>query len=1220
MSGSKQVDGAAPSRARRLTALLGASLIAAALVAVPPAGATGATYSGTVVDGSGDPVSGAFVALTGPDDSYGTTAGADGTFSVAAASGSYDVSAQAPGFAAATASADLTGGDLTGQSVALTASGTKFDSLPVYGAQVSGLRRGGAPGEFYLSTSVIPQVFRTIDHGGTWSPATVQYDDSDDGLSRSMNLMRGQHMTTSGYPGEVATIISGSVSASFDFGVTWTTLGGSITTTDDGSGVYMYWAHGGFDSVLVVTAPDGGGTNWVADMTDASPSLTEMTTPYATSSDLLAVAAGTDAPYVAVATPSSGDIAVYELTATTSPGTAESSLDAALASADVLSFGGASQAGTSPSVILAVDTSGDGNAVVAVKAASGSAFGAESLTTATAVNDSGAGRQCISAGGGNPVSADVAPDAAGGGSGALLLLGSCAVIANAGEALDLDAFSGTNGSSIFDAGFEPAANEVTLGPDGAHGVVKSAAFDSDPTGGFGPDFPTGEQASPGSGSDSGGVAVNGLTVPVVKEVVLGPTAGDFAVILSGSAGNAALASTDSGETTTTVVEKGGLSASWWSGSGDTTWISFGAGGAGNLLTVRQDWSPSSDPLSGPNVATAHSSIVGGNITSLVGMPGADTLFYGSSVAGGGAVGRAALTGSGDSITATVAASGERDDPVRALAYCPDSGSAASVADTLFVATGTDGAGAGDLTRIDSASTASDFSGATTGLTTSSPVNDVAVDCASGTVWVGAGTSTFGGLYKSADGAETFSSVNPGSAPSLNVTSVALDPSDVDEVIVAANAEGYVYRSTNGGESWLTPNNPGAPGGRSFMSEGIRGLAVPASDSGELGLGLVKSAKVTGKAGDGVDPLATSGSAFVGTGGGLLEGSVRSGSSPVVPDTAGIYSARRSSSTWGAASKVSSTSSSTTRPVVVVDADRRAHMVYAGVSGLYYRSRGAAASSWSPPQKIAGTSAGDTAPDLVARGTKLYLVFVHTSGNDAIFTARRTSSWSSPARVVTGAFSSPSIAVDRDNNRYIVWAKGSGIGYATDASGRWRVTAAVRGSGTGSANPSIVVSTSTRVTVSVAFARAGTGVVLSSRAPNGDWASAKLPVTRSADTTPSLGIDARGKLHLAFRRTGGSTAGVHYSTNRSGGWTDKRVSTSSDDREPDLAVSTAGSPYPPAVHIAYVRRTGTTGVYALSTSNGTRWSKTRCTNVADARDPAVAVEPGGARSYVVYTRT
>lgn len=1199
----------ATSRRLRVALTLVLSITAGGALVASPAHAVTATYSGTVVDSLSAAVPNAFVSLVGTAGSYGTTAAANGTFSITAEAGVYDLAAHAPGHAATSVLAiDLTGGDLTGQTVTLTGSGTKFDSLPVFGAQVGGLRRGGAGGEFYLSTSVIPQVFRTVDHGGTWTPATVGYDDANDGLDRTMNLMRGQHMTTSGRPGEVAVFISNSVYASFDFGVTWEAVGGPITTSDDGSGVYLYWGHAGAASVLLVTAPDGGGTNWVADMEAVDPALTEMTTPYATASQPVAVAPGSDAPYVAVADPATGDVDVYELTAADSPGAAASTLSSMLPSVDALALGGASASGTSPSVLLAVDTAGDGTAVSALKGTADASFAGGDLSNSTTVNNPGGGLQCISAGGGMPVTADVPPSASGDGGSAHLLLGSCAVIAAPASDLTFDQFGGTNGLSVFDAGFDASTSEVILGTDGARGIVKSAQFDADPAGGWGPDFPTGADASPGDGAGSGGVAVNGLTVPVVKDVTLGPAAGNLAVSLSGTAGNVGIATDDGGTTMATVVEKGGLSTAWWAGSGGSTWLAFGAGGGGNLLTVRQDWAPVDAALPGPNVATGHASMAGGNVNSLAGLPGSDVVFYGTSVAGGGAVGRASLTGSGDAITATVDASASRDDPVRAIAYCPSAGSAASVADALFVGTAPEGAGGGELTRVESASSAPDFTGVATGLSAGSGINDVAVDCTTATVWVGAGSGNQGGLYKSTDGGVTFTSVNPSAAPSLNVTSIALDPTNGSEVLVAANAEGYVYRSTNGGDSWLNPNDPQVSGGRSFMSEGIRGLVLPPSGGGGLSVSM--------SLGGDVGAQVAAPDAVVGTGGGLLEGAVRSGTSPPV---SGIYSARRTGGTWGASAKASSTSASTTLPEVVVDSNQRAHLVYVGSSGLYHRSRASSSDTWSSATKIAGTGTGDTQPSISVRGTTLYLAFRRTSGSTGVYTSVRTASWQAPERVASGALSSPAITVDRDGKRHIAWVQSTGIGYASNASGPWLRVAPVRGSTSGAASPSVVASASSPTTVWISFARSDTGIVLTKRASSGAWSSAKVPGTAAGDVTPVMTIDGRGKQHLAYRRPSGGTAGIHYSTNRTGSWSDRRVSTSTADRDPGLAATTAAAPNPPVVHLAFTRVSGSAGVYTAVTSAGVMGPASRRVAVDDARRPALGVEAGGGRTYLVFSR-
>ncbi|HQQ76419.1 MAG TPA: hypothetical protein PLB01_03615 [Thermoanaerobaculia bacterium] len=75
---------------------------------------------------------------------------------------------------------------------------------------------------------------------------------------------------------------------------------------------------------------------------------------------------------------------------------------------------------------------------------------------------------------------------------------------------------------------------------------------------------------------------------------------------------------------------------------------------------------------------------------------------------------------------------------------------------------------------------------------------VAVHPASGTVYVG----TFGGgILKSLDGGATFAAANRGlSDLALGVTSLAMDPTDPD-VVVVASAGGGIFRTSDGGRTW-----------------------------------------------------------------------------------------------------------------------------------------------------------------------------------------------------------------------------------------------------------------------------------------------------------------------------------------------------------------------------------------------------------------------------------
>jgi hypothetical protein len=235
----------------------------------------------------------------------------------------------------------------------------------------------------------------------------------------------------------------------------------------------------------------------------------------------------------------------------------------------------------------------------------------------------------------------------------------------------------------------------------------------------------------------------------------------------------------------------------------------------------------------------------------------------------GGLKRAMLTpGSPPTISGlTDLATGQINATVRALAYCGATGSDASIADVLLVATGTGTGGttAGSLVRIEGATGGSPTATVVASIPTSKPVNDVRAACASGTVYAGTGSNgggPGGAFHKSTDGGATFTGApiaGPGLPPSLNVQVVAVNPSNGDEVLVAGNSEGWILRSTDGATTWTVVNSPTVPGGRNFLSEGVGDLEIPPASS----------PVVTGP----LAPAVSSSKAAVATGGGLFAASI-----------------------------------------------------------------------------------------------------------------------------------------------------------------------------------------------------------------------------------------------------------------------------------------------------------------------------------------------------------
>jgi hypothetical protein len=257
-------------------------------------------------------------------------------------------------------------------------------------------------------------------------------------------------------------------------------------------------------------------------------------------------------------------------------------------------------------------------------------------------------------------------------------------------------------------------------------------------------FPMGSTRCPTSTS-SGGVAVNGFDVAVVKDTTFGPA--EAAQFGPRSAPAAACSRPDDGGATLkTVVAKGGNAVDWWSGASGT-WLAFGHGGAGDLVSVYGDRDGLTRRFPGrPLPARARASSARRECrSSSRSRPPRRSRRRHAFIGGGrnvdmagdaGSVYRVRVTGSGNSVNFTdgtmlarARVSPDRWSRVRALAS-PAADSAASIADVPRRDRRDDRRRADPHRRRH---------GREPGRDVGHPgkrVNDVRAHCGSGTVWVG----------------------------------------------------------------------------------------------------------------------------------------------------------------------------------------------------------------------------------------------------------------------------------------------------------------------------------------------------------------------------------------------------------------------------------------------------------------------------------------------------
>ena len=913
-------------RRRARLAVLAAAAVIAALALAAAAGA--GTVTGTVTSG-GTAVAGAFVTATAATGHAATVTDGSGNFSITVADGSYTVKVSRQGYNVASSTMSVPS---TGNAVSLTPSGTTLAALPVFGGQIGTVVNGAQTGVFYATTSVVPQLFRTADWGGTWAPVTLDVDDSS-GLDGAQNLFRAKQFTVSQYPGEIAIKVSGTVWYSTDFGNSWSSLAGHVPSstgadmgnTDD---LELYWGHASGGTTSVLLARNGSYTR-CADMTAGTPTFgSNMASGYANGTDVMTVGSTTDTSYAAVLDRDSGDahggsdgdLLYYQLDASCSPASVATPVTtetAFLAGGTSLAIGGQTSAGKIPAAAVAYNATSNSVAFI-TKDASATDFSAGLSATRTPTGGCGLSGQQTPSIGISPTSAGVS------GTTGKTSLGQCLFVKTDttgphATGLAENQIGGVNNNTgfAFDSAYDGTTNLVIISGDGQRGLIKSASE----LAGI-PSFPSGSDATAGTGAGSGGISVSGFTVPVVKDTVYGPSGTtQVAVALSPSGGGLGTASDDSGATLTTVVKKGALSTDWWTGS-TGTWLAFGHMDQGSdLLTAAKDWTHSSSVLGAPNVSNTNPTNFGitapgsgGQVRAIEGIDGTDTAFLALSDGTTKKVVYGSLSGA-PAWTTTTTITSNIGSP-NALSYCAATSAYAGLHDVLFIATGDDPA-AGALLRVDAATGAPVVS-TVASIPTNKPVTDVRASCSDGVVWASAGTSSggpSGALYKSTDGGATFVAVSITGTPSFNgnVTAIGVNPSDSGYVDIAGNSEGWIYETKDGGTTWTVLNDPNGSTGRTFMSEGISDIEVASTGQTTVVLGGLSSSHrrslAVARSAARAQATAPVYKALVGTGGGLYSGRFTGHSSGGSSGGSGGSSGGSSSTTT--TTTTTGTSSSTT---------------------------------------------------------------------------------------------------------------------------------------------------------------------------------------------------------------------------------------------------------------------------------------------------------------------
>jgi hypothetical protein len=1182
------------------------SLCAFALLVAP--GTALAAVSGTVTRLSdGSPIEGAAVTVAGSGQQpvTGDTA-ANGTFSIdIGGSGPYGVGVEAPGFASQSESNVPQGGQV---SFALTPA--TFTPLPVDVASTESVAADARTGIFYALAGGAPDVYRTLDYGGAWTPVTLSYDDPQDGLR---NTNQRNVLAASSVSGEIAVATAtGAVSFSRDYGLTWRTVGGNFAPGGFQAtrNPLLFWGHaspGATDDVLLFAqaGSDGMWHVWRADMSAVAPEfVTEASDPFGSGAEIAEADSATGSFLGRLS--SSGALSFAPLTARAPIVFGPDEATGLPTPPRLLRLGGAKEASAPPDGALVAGGDAPFVAQMLTKSAGATSFAGASSSAPTTLSNCTFGRDGF---GGS-----VAPTTTGtAGAGSLT---GCWVQKHGSDPLS---FGGAEGHDVvYDADFGQG-NFVLFNRGHGQGPEKASRLDAD-----GVPVVEFDQASAGTGPESGGFSVRGMISASVNDTEYGPGgSGELAV-----ASQIALASKDGGRTMTELIVpraaggQGPAAVQWWRGA-SADWLVFGhapAQNCGNKLSAFVNWNGTST-IGGPNVSGSGCADLGGqsSVFSLAAVPGTDTLFIGVGTfdGTGSRLYRARLApGDPPSLTDVLSVADPLPNKPAAMEYCPSSSARPDMRDVLFVAAGEPYPHAqflsGALLRITDATSGSPVVTVVDSVphgVPDAPLADVRADCEGGVVYAGGKSNDVAdpnGLYKSVDGGQTFERIRvPGPTPPFSLgelTAIGLNPADPTDVKVAGEPSGTIAHSADGGATWTIVNDPATA-----RPMRVQDIEFPPGATG--GAARTRSS---------VRAAASEAPALVGTDGGAFHGDLAAatGVIGVTGATAGAV---------GLAARIT-TLGSDSHPVVVPAPGMAVRTtVFHRDNGLYETS--ASQGSWPLPSAIPGTAGSDDLPAAVTDSSgRLQLAFARTGAGAGIYVATRGAdgAWSAPRRVSRKAGDTlPAIAL-AGNRIHVAFlrTRGSarGVYHASTRGAKWRTASRVRGTRAADAKVALggpsLATRAGRPQLVFARARRAAGIYYAAGRKSG-WRAPKRLTKVAGDSQPALAVAPDGLRQVVFRRTRGQrTRRGLFALRGRKAWSIRRVpGTVAADREPAVTLSGA------SLLLTFARPSGAApGIYYDLASASGRWPPKPFRFSASATDRSPALQLGGAgRLTIVFDR-
>jgi hypothetical protein len=319
------------------------------------------------------------------------------------------------------------------------------------------------------------------------------------------------------------------------------------------------------------------------------------------------------------------------------------------------------------------------------------------------------------------------------------------------------------------------------------------------------------------------------------------------------------------------------------------------------------------------------------------------------------------------------------------------------------------------------------------------------------------------------------------------------------------------------------------------------------------------------------------------------------------------------------------------PALDLDSQGRARVSYAdtdtnGNAALGYATD--ASGSWeSWVVERAANPAGSTSLAVDANG-KVHLSYLysyqyrdpvlmdHEINYGLKYATNASGSWVTTL-VDSGSFrdGTTSIALDSAGRAHISYCKevrypaDHRLMYATNASGSW-VTGTIESSTTTSVGYYSSIGVDKDDVVHVAYSGITDAVLRYATSAAGSGAWSPSDITGAAGAQVALGLDAAGKAHVMYRRTGG---GLGYATNATGTWAASLVDALGGNY-PSVAVDGDGR-----VHASHVHISGSPvaqGTLRHATNLPGSWVLTAVDNTGNAMNTAIAVDAGG-RDHIGY---